>query len=404
MPMSSADRQDVPALPSMTRIKSVARYLPGTVILGGSAARGDTHPESDLDLFCITDYDERPRWTPKGMRDYRLEEMAQRRLGFAKVEVRRVTWAEWLSRTKVPATIESTFLREGVLVKWKPPGPWVPWGKTTLHTALRRLGKRHPVDVWRPQATVMTGEDVRIDATRTVLDKTKMALIRLIRNVIHFHREDETNGLRVGYPDKFWKEWNIRLSAVNEECHWLMGVAFEMLCLSAHVPFKSGWRLLENLDNYPPPARKALGLVDTVDAEWLRNWRKPSHWSPENLRESGELGDGGVIIRVDPRKYTRLAGVPFDEGVASYAPLAIGILKNALRWSSENDPTVYEQINNWNHNLYRAEELLGVMESDWVYACGRPPDHWARPWDVHPRREQPPHTRDVLSPQECSAA
>ena len=96
--------------------------------------------------------------------------------------------------------------------------------------------------------------------------------------------------------------------------------------------------------------------------------------------------DNGVLIRVNPRKYTRLSGVPFDEGVASYAPLAIGMLDDALRWSSENDPSAYEQIHNhWEHNFYRTEELLNAMESNWVYACGNPPDDWPRLWDDHHR-------------------
>ena len=386
--MINATPQVDPGFPSLTRVEQAAECLPGTVILGGSVARGDTHPKSDLNLFCITDYDGRARWEPRGARDSRLEGKMRKRLGFYKVEVRRATWTEWLSRTKVPATIESTFQREGVLVKWMPPGPWVPWGATTLPTALRRWSKHRPVHLWRPQPTVMTAEDARTDTTRTALAEAKNSTIRIFRRGVNFNRDSEKLGLLEGNPDRFWKEWTSRMLAVNEECHWLMRLAFELTCLSSNVPFRSGWRLMENLDEYPPAARKALGLVDTVDAEWLRNWHRLAYRSavnPPSLTETEGWGKG-VLIQVDPGKYTRFSGTPFDEGVATYAPLAIRVFKDALRWSSEKDPAVYERLANWDQPLCSAESLLEKMESEWVYACGNPPGDWPRPWDVnHPR-------------------
>ena len=124
--------------------------------------------------------------------------------------------------------------------------------------------------------------------------------------------------------------------------------------------------------------------VDAVDAEWLRRWRSCAHWGPDNPPSPSEdRGLGGVITGVDPRKYARRSGVPFDQGVATYAHLVVGLIEDVLRWVSERDQVVHGRL----HVLHRkigAEmgRLREAMQGNWVYAHGNPPEDWAGPWNT----------------------
>ena len=88
------------SLPIIEQARPIAKTLPGTVILGGSVARGQGHEKSDMDFMCIVDYDTRPVWAKDGLHDARYEKFVKEDTGL-KVDVLTVTWPQWLSHIKV---------------------------------------------------------------------------------------------------------------------------------------------------------------------------------------------------------------------------------------------------------------------------------------------------------------
>ena len=75
-------------IPTMENAKRAAAVLPGTVIVGGSVARGDAHIESDVDFLCIVDSDDK---TGISMHDDGLEVEIKKMLGLP-VDVLLVDW------------------------------------------------------------------------------------------------------------------------------------------------------------------------------------------------------------------------------------------------------------------------------------------------------------------------
>ena len=125
--------------PTIEDARRAAAVLPGTVILGGSVARGEAHEESDVDLLCIVDHDDK---TDISMHDSRLERRIRKMLGWP-ADVVLADWPRWISYTKVAASFESVFLREGIMLKWEPPGPDVRWSDVlSAEQARRNASKR----------------------------------------------------------------------------------------------------------------------------------------------------------------------------------------------------------------------------------------------------------------------
>ena len=331
-------------VPTMEDAERAAAVLPGTVFVGGSVARGEARIDSDVDFLCIVDRDAK---TGISMHDEALESEIKAMLGLP-VDVLLVDWPRWISYTKAAASIESVFLKEGIMLKWVPPGPDVRW------------------------SDALPAEQVRRTASKWTLNALDEALSGILRGVRPGPFRDESIALKESDPEKFWKMWGRRMELANFYSHRLVDRTLEMLCFATETPRRSIlvlFDMLYDLDRFPIPTRSVLAeQLGTVDLEWLRNWQKPFAY---------------LVSDVAGRKYTRMSGMPYDVGVATYVRFAVNLFSEALRHASDADRSTYGRLH---VAVGKIREQLAqlrdaISDSRWVYAFGTPPKEWPRPWE-----------------------
>ena len=279
--------------PTVNDAREAAGTLPGTVILGGSVARGDAHGGSDIDLLHVVDIDPQP----DTFFDVDVMGTISETVRFP-VSVITIDWPAWMSRVKVPTTIESSALREGVLLKWVRPGPDVDWRR--VKTAGR---------VWN--------------------DQVKFAL-RLIGGASRLLRAYLTVNTRYA-PSGDLRDDSIALGQVNSEAHYLAERAFLLLCHLTGVPFRNRARLLEIIGDLPPATRRVVETCWTFrDIQWVEKWRKAGYWDPEHPPEDGELmGRHGTVLAL-PERYETRSGTSYETGTSQYARLVAEVTARSL--------------------------------------------------------------------------
>ena len=349
----------------------VAATLPGTVMLVGSLARGETHEESDIDLICIVD----ESCDPDRMLDEKMSDKAEAMVGL-RVDVLKVDWPTWIEQTKVSTSLLGSCLRDGVMLKWERPRTTSPW---------------------RP---IKTEREVRLSLIESTIGSIGADADWCGEwgppTVWHMGgKEGERQSLEAGDPDNFWKYWNRRVSGFAGQYRSMFESSLILLCHVTATPTKRGGKMLELLDDYPREVGATLEeLWQNEDMEWLAKWHSAGYWQPGHPHKPGECSDYERSsetrkLKGTPLGHARTTGVPYDQGLARYMRLCSDLALKSIAFALREYPArIFEDpgiVGYARRELRGLINYLGQFTGEFLlwpmYPHGVPPDHWKRPWE-----------------------
>lgn len=291
--------------------------LPGTVILGGSVARGDAHDGSDIDLLHIIDRDPQPGQFFDTDAMKATEEVCR-----WPVSVITIDWAQWISRVKWASTIESAALREGLLLRWVRPGDDVNW---------RRVGTVQQV---RDDMVAWALGMIEESAGRVARWRERAATVETEpRAMVERHPQLVERIGSERYPQLVEE---VAFGWLNVDAHYLAERAFLLLCHLSATPFRNHGRLLGLLDDLPAAERATVSDCWTPgDVRWVGKWRKAGYWDPADPpRRTEHRGPGGTIM-ASPERYEKTSGSDYREGTERHvrlvAALTLATVEHATR-------------------------------------------------------------------------